>query len=128
MLDSPRESALLSKSKSEDKLPSNEHRGDDGCDSVSSEEEKESNISKQFEQVNNQREQYLILLVHGIGTKEEYQAQNVKEFNESIQKVCRRNFKNSDYEFVIKMVDWKSILNNKQTKEKVDRVTVVEGA
>ncbi len=53
MLDSPRESALLSKSKSEDKLPSNEHRGDDGCDSVSSEEEKESNISKQFEQVNN---------------------------------------------------------------------------
>lgn len=26
------------------------------------------------------------------------------------------------------MVDWKSILNNKQTKEKVERVTVVEGA
>ena len=37
-------------------------------------------------------------------------------------------FKNSNYEFVVRMVDWKSILNNKQTKEKVERVTVTEGA
>jgi len=26
------------------------------------------------------------------------------------------------------MVDWKSILNNKHAKEKVDRVTVADGA
>lgn len=54
MLNSPRgSSSLLTKSKSEDKLPSTEHQGDEGCDSVSSEEEKQSNISKQFEQINN---------------------------------------------------------------------------
>lgn len=52
----------------------------------------------------------------------------MKEFNHSIQKVCRMYFKNTNYDFVVRMVDWKSILNNKQTKEKVERVTVNDGA
>ena len=54
----------------------------------------------------------MILLVHGIGTREEYQAQNISDFKQSIEKVTKLFFKNSRYEFVIKMVDWKSILNN----------------
>ncbi|CDW79258.1 isoform a [Stylonychia lemnae] len=114
----------------------NDHKGDSACSSVSSDDEEEekklqrdeSAFIKQFEYVENTREQYLILLVHGIGTKEAYQAQNIKEFRASIEKVCKRYFKNTNYDFVIKMVDWKSILNNKHTKEKVDRVTVVDGA
>jgi hypothetical protein len=70
----------------------------------------------QFEKVENPREQYLILIVHGIGTKEEWQLYNLNEFKKSILKVASSNFKNSNYEFVIKMIDWKTLLNNKQTK------------
>ena len=61
----------------------------------------------------------MLILVHGIGNKEEWQAYNVNELRKSVEKVCSLNFKNTNYEFVIKMVDWKSLLNNKQTKEKV---------
>lgn len=37
-------------------------------------------------------------------------------------------FKNTKYDFVIKMVDWKSLLSNEITKQKVKRVTITEGA
>ncbi len=55
----------------------------------------------------------MLILVHGIGNKEEWQAYNVNELRKSVEKVCSLNFKNTNYEFVIKMVDWKSLLNNK---------------
>eukprot|EP00347_Sterkiella_histriomuscorum_P000884 403374154 len=136
-LGTPRTSSIkikLNKSRSEAKLNKNKHSGDQGCNSQSSGDEEtkimreNSSFVKTFEKIENTKEQYLILLVHGIGTREEYQKQNVSEFKKSMEKVCKLYFKNSNYEFVIKMVDWKSILNNQQTKEKIDRVTVVDGA
>lgn len=78
--------------------------------------------------IENPREIYLLLLVHGIGTQEEWQLQHIKDFNHCLVKVQELYFKNSPYEFVIKMVNWKSLLNNEETKAKVDRVTIKEGS
>ena len=40
-----------------------------------------------FSLIDDTREVQLILLVHGIGTKEEYQVQHVIDFNKSLRKV-----------------------------------------
>ena len=70
-----------------------------------------------------------MLIVHGIGSKEQWQDINLKAFNKSMKQVSKMYYKNSRYEFVVRMVDWKSMLENeKPTKEKINRVTIKEGA
>eukprot|EP00349_Pseudokeronopsis_sp_Brazil_P002736 CAMPEP_0202962718 /NCGR_PEP_ID=MMETSP1396-20130829/6799_1 /ASSEMBLY_ACC=CAM_ASM_000872 /TAXON_ID= /ORGANISM="Pseudokeronopsis sp., Strain Brazil" /LENGTH=96 /DNA_ID=CAMNT_0049683467 /DNA_START=625 /DNA_END=915 /DNA_ORIENTATION=+ len=46
---------------------------------------------------------------------------------QSMFKVQQKYFKESPYEFVCKMVDWKSILGNDYAKRKVEKVAVREG-
>jgi hypothetical protein len=51
-------------------------------------------------------------VVHGIGTTQEWQKININDFTRTLNKVMSRKFKNSNYEFVIKMVEWNSLVNN----------------
>lgn len=37
---------------------------------------------------------------------------NLTDFKHSLTRVQQSKFKNSDYEFVIEMIDWKSLLNS----------------
>lgn len=51
-------------------------------------------------------------MVHGIGTIEEYQVQNLLNFKTSVQKVQAEMFRESPYECVIRMVDWNTLLKS----------------
>jgi phospholipase DDHD1 len=66
------------------------------------------------------------LIVHGIGTIQEYQEQNLSNFTASVNKVQTEMFRESPYECVIRMIDWNSLLKSEQTKAKVQRVTIRE--
>ena len=65
-----------------------------------------------FENIEDTREQYLILMVHGIGTIEEYQVKNLLYFKTSVHKVQAEMFRESPYECVIRMVDWNTLLKS----------------
>lgn len=41
-----------------------------------------------------------------------------------MQSLC---FGSSNYEFIVKMIDWNTLLHTEQTKEKVQKVTVADG-
>lgn len=52
---------------------SKEFDGDKGCDSISSSsKESHKDLEESFSLIENPKEQYLILIVHGIGTVEEW--------------------------------------------------------
>ncbi|TNV82016.1 hypothetical protein FGO68_gene6477 [Halteria grandinella] len=81
-------------------------------------------LAGSFDIVEDNREQYLLLIVHGIGTVQEWQEQNRAHLRDSILKVQSKYFHRSNFEFVIRMVDWNSLLKTEETQTKVHRVTV----
>ena len=51
---------------------------------------------------------------------------NASNFKRSIQKVQGKYFQKSSYEFVVRMVDWNTLLRTEDAQAKVQRVTVRE--
>ena len=81
-------------------------------------------MEKIFENVDDTREIYLILIVHGIGNVKQYQDENAEQFTSSINFVQSNHFPESRYKCEVRMIDWNSILKTEQTLEKVKRVTI----
>ena len=71
-----------------------------------------------------EKEAYLILVVHGIGSNREVQTQNKKMLDESFQTLISQGYSRSDFVFERVMIDWKTVVDQSQQREKLKKCSI----
>ena len=59
----------------------------------------------------NEKEAYLILIVHGIGSNKDVQHENKKMLDQSFQTLISQGYSKSDFVFERVMIDWKTVVD-----------------
>ena len=72
-----------------------------------------------------EKEIYLLLVVHGIGSDIGTQVKNKKGLEIGIDKIIKENKHfASDYNFVVEIINWKEVIEKSNMTEKLDRCRI----
>ena len=69
-----------------------------------------------------ERESYLILIVHGIGSNAETQQRNKAEFEQQMRDLIKGGYVKSDYTFEVHVVDWKTLVDSSDMRQRMTKV------
>lgn len=85
-----------------------------------------SHSQKVFQVVQDEaeREAYLILIVHGIGSNTETQTQNLSDFEKSLSELIKGGFVNSEYTFETFIIDWKTLVDESDIRKRMKKCQI----
>lgn len=75
-------------------------------------------------QEHKEKEAYLIIMVHGIGSNTETQAKNRQDFINSVDKLITGGYIKADYTFEMVMIDWKSTVDSSEIRQRMKKCQV----
>ncbi len=71
-----------------------------------------------------EREAYLILIVHGIGSNTEVQSHNKHDFDVSMNALIKGGYINSQYTFETVVIDWKTTVDESEMRQRMKKCMV----
>jgi hypothetical protein len=68
-----------------------------------------------------EKEMYLIIMVHGIGSDVKTQSQNKEDFDKAISTILKGCYLNSKYSFITQMIDWKTTIDSSEMRSRMKK-------
>lgn len=71
-----------------------------------------------------EKEMYLIIIVHGIGSDVNTQTQNKEDFDKAIATILKGCYLNSKYSFMTHMIDWKTTIDSSEMRIRMKKCQI----
>lgn len=71
-----------------------------------------------------EREAYLILIVHGIGSNSDTQSKNKSDFDESMAALIKGGFVDSEFTFETVVIDWKTLVDESAIRKRMQKCKI----
>ena len=71
-----------------------------------------------------EKEMYLIIIVHGIGSDVNTQSQNKEDFDKAIATILKGCYLNSKYSFMTHMIDWKTTIDSSEMRIRMKKCQI----